>query len=269
MPRCTPKPLLCGCFTGETQVWTDRGIIPIADIVPGDMVIAHDEHSGELSLRKVITTYVRQAAPIVLVAIMSTDPTSGTSLSTLETTEEHPFLVEATANNDLPGWTRADELSPGDTIKIADGTSPGAVVVAIEFTSRRTEVHNLEVEGLHTYLVGEDGVVVHNGIDPFNCWPGLKKQWSKHAPEMEYERMMKAMNTPNGPAQSIWLTTPENVASLIARTVENGKHFNGVVPIPSDWAKAFAAGTGTVLPVSQAKIIWDGSRITNIYPYVP
>ena len=76
----------------------------------------------------------------------------------------HPFLVEATANGDPAGWTRVDELSPGDTIKQFDGLSPGSVVVSVQFTSRREQVHNLEVEGLHTYLVGADGVVVHNGL---------------------------------------------------------------------------------------------------------
>ena len=63
----------------------------------------------------------------------------------------------------MPGWTRVDELSPGDTIKQFDGLSPGSVVVSVQFRSRREQVHNLEVEGLHTYLVGADGVVVHNG----------------------------------------------------------------------------------------------------------
>ena len=106
---------------------------------------------------------VRQGVPIVLVTLMAVDPAMGNTLATIETTEEHPFLVEATTNGDPAGWTRVDELSPGDTIKQFDGLSPGSVVVRIEYTSRREQVHNLEVEGLHTYLVGADGVVVHNG----------------------------------------------------------------------------------------------------------
>jgi hypothetical protein len=218
----------------------------------------------------VLKTYVRQGAPIVLVTLMAVDPAMDNTLTTIETTEEHPFLVEATANGDMPGWTRVDGLSPGDTIKQFDGLSPGSVVVTIQFTSRREQVHNLEVEGLHTYLVGADGVVVHNGgLDPFSCWRGLKKQWSKHAPEMEHERRMKAIGTPTGPPQSIWLTTPENIASLVAQNVVPGKHFNGIVPIPANWAKSFAPGTGAVLPVSHAKIMWDGKQITNLYPFIP
>jgi hypothetical protein len=153
----------CGCFTGPTQIWTDRGLLPIADVQVGDLVLAHDDETGDLSFREVLKTYVRQGAPIVLVTLMAIDPAMGNTLTTIETTEEHPFLVEATANGDPTGWTRVDELSPGDTIKQFDGLSPGSVVVSVQFTSRREQVHNLEVEGLHTFLVGADGVVVHNG----------------------------------------------------------------------------------------------------------
>ncbi|HLP84363.1 MAG TPA: polymorphic toxin-type HINT domain-containing protein [Phycisphaerales bacterium] len=154
------------CFTGPTEVWTERGLVRIADVQVGDLVLAHDEKTGELSFREVLKTYVRQGAPIVLVTLMAADPALGNTLTTIETTEEHPFLVEATANGDMPGWTRIDALSPGDTIKRFDGLSPGSVVVSVQFTSRREQVHNLEVEGLHTYLVGADGVVVHNDTIP-------------------------------------------------------------------------------------------------------
>ena len=260
----------CGCFTGPTQVWTDRGLLPIADVQVGDFVLAHNDETGELSFREVLKTYVRQGAPIVLVTLMAVDPAMGNTLTTIETTEEHPFLVEATANGDPTGWTRVDDLSPGDTVKQLDGLSPGSVVVSVQFTSRREQVHNLEVEGLHTYLVGADGVVVHNGgLDPFKCWSGLSRNWSKHAPEMERELMLKAKNTPTGPPQGVWRTTPEQVATLLAQSVQPGKPFNGAVPIPSDWAKAFQPGTGAEIPVNMVRIIWDGRKIEHMYPYVP
>jgi hypothetical protein len=177
----------CGpqCFTGPTIVWTERGLVPIADIQVGDLVLAHNDETGELSFREVLKTYVRQGAPIVLVTLMAVDPAVGNTLTTIETTEEHPFLVEATANGDMPGWTRVDELSPGDTIKQFDGLSPGSVVMSVQFTSRREQVHNLEVEGLHTYLVGADGVVVHNGSGcPLNLAgkqleDHVAKQWGR------------------------------------------------------------------------------------------
>lgn len=35
-------------------------------------------------------------------------------------------------------------------------------MVAVQFTSRSANVYNIEVEGLHNYRVGRNGVVVHN-----------------------------------------------------------------------------------------------------------
>ena len=59
----------------------------------------------------------------------------------------------------LADWRRADLLRPNDVL----GTLTGAaVVLTLQFTSERQTVYNLTVEGLATYHVGPDGVVVHN-----------------------------------------------------------------------------------------------------------
>ncbi len=138
----------CGCFTPETRVWTATGLVAIALIQPGDMVFALDEATGETSLRMVTEVYEREGdAPLVIVHVSSGE--------TIETTEEHPFLVSGQ-------WVRADRLSRGDEL---DGAFGCVSVVAVEHTSRLSRVHNLEVEGLHNYRVGTDGVVVHNGDD--------------------------------------------------------------------------------------------------------
>jgi hypothetical protein len=87
---------------------------------------------------------------------------------TLNTTEEHPFLVRfgATADADDPlatgHWVQAASLKPGDEIRTASGEP--AVVVTVQFTGRRATVYNIEVEGLHNYQVGPEGVVVHNSL---------------------------------------------------------------------------------------------------------
>jgi hypothetical protein len=95
----------------------------------------------------VTEVYEREGdAPLVIVHVSSGD--------TIETTEEHPFLVSGR-------WVRADRLSRGDEL---DGAFGCVSVVAVEHTSRLSRVHNLDVEGLHNYRVGPDGVVVHNSI---------------------------------------------------------------------------------------------------------
>ncbi|MFN7022030.1 MAG: Hint domain-containing protein, partial [Phycisphaerales bacterium] len=63
-------------------------------------------------------------------------------------------------------WVQAASLKPGDEVRTATGEP--AVVVAVRFTGRTATVYNLEVDGLHTYRVGRDGIVVHNNM--CNLW---------------------------------------------------------------------------------------------------
>jgi hypothetical protein len=143
----------CGCFTAETKVWTMSGLVAISQIVPGDFVLALDESTGAVELRMVTEVMVREIeAPLVLVHFVDGE--------VIETTEEHPFLVGGV-------WVRADQLLPDDVL---DGVAGGVVVLAIQHTNRLATVHNLEVEGLHNYRVGESGVVVHNGDEACKLW---------------------------------------------------------------------------------------------------
>jgi len=134
-----------GCFEAGTRVWALRGRVPIEQIEQGDFVYAQDESTGELSLREVVRTFVRRAAPIVAVTVT----TAAGAQQTLDTTEEHPF------HTDARGWVEAQGLCPGEHVTLAEG-EPGTVL-AVQFTPRRADVYNIEVEGLHNYFVGRDG----------------------------------------------------------------------------------------------------------------
>ena len=167
----------CGCFEEGTQVQTARGMVPIDQLCEGDEVFAQDEATGQVSLRKVVRTFVRKAAPIVAVTLIGTaspavadDGAIGDGAPgpvTLNTTEEHPFLVEVDGEQAAPGrWVQAASLKPGDEVFTAGGEP--AVVVSVQFTGRRATVYNIEVEGLHNYRVGREGFVVHNNL--CNLW---------------------------------------------------------------------------------------------------
>lgn len=160
----------CGCFTRDTLVWTGRGPIPIADVEVGDVVLARDESSGEFSLRDVTRKFIRAAAPIVVLTLASA--VDGAPIE-LETTEEHPFLVEARQAEGPTGWVRADSLKPGDSVTTVRGF---AIVRAVRFTDRLEPVYNFEVEGLHNYAVGDDGVIVHNA----NCFRAFTRENFNH-----------------------------------------------------------------------------------------
>jgi hypothetical protein len=193
------------------------------------------------------------------------------SLVTLSTTEEHPFLVESAfasaggGTSDTTNWVQAANLKPGDEIVTARGEP--AVVVAVRFTGRQATVYNLEVEALHNYRVGSDGVVVHNGLNPFACWAGLQRQWSKHNNEMRNELQKEAVNSRFKIPQGVWAasTTPEQLASVLAMSLEKGKRFEGNVPIPPGMGTVFMPDGSEVI-ATQARIRWVGDRIVNVCP---
>ena len=72
----------------------------------------------------------------------------------LETTAEHPFWVVGR------GWVAVADLMPGD--RLLDASGAVLAVDGLVATGRTDTVYNIEVEGYHTYFVGDLGVWVHN-----------------------------------------------------------------------------------------------------------
>jgi hypothetical protein len=135
----------CGCFSRETLVWTTLGLMPIGDVQVGALVLTLDPQTRAVEAREVTAVIVTPSTPLLIVTLVGGEP--------IETTDEHPFYVEGR------GWTRADRLTPGDAVRTLSGVG---VVEAISFESSSTTVHNLTVDGNPSYLVGDDGVWVHN-----------------------------------------------------------------------------------------------------------
>jgi hypothetical protein len=73
---------------------------------------------------------------------------------TFEVTDDHPWYVEGV------GWVETKDLRAGQRIETADDR--GLDILEIAPTDRVERTYNLTVDGLHTFLVGEDGAVVHN-----------------------------------------------------------------------------------------------------------
>ncbi|MCF6329423.1 MAG: HINT domain-containing protein [Henriciella sp.] len=145
----------CGCFTAGTLVWAAAGQIPIQDISVGDWVLARDANQA-MVFRQVTDEIITRNAALLHVSIEHEDG----RFETLSTTDGHPFWVK-----DGRGFIRADELSPGDILKASSGQSQ---VRQISISAERQTVYNLTVDDVHTYLVGPDGVLVHNSPCNFN-----------------------------------------------------------------------------------------------------
>jgi len=85
------------------------------------------------------------------------------------TTAEHPFFVEG------KGWTPAFDLTIGDRVLLEDGQYLG--VEGVADSGRVETVYNIEVEGDHTYFVGEQtwgwAVWSHNSNYGDGAWHSL------------------------------------------------------------------------------------------------
>jgi hypothetical protein len=144
----------------------------IQDIQAGQKVWAFDPASNQWSARQVLRPLVREyEGELIAIRVGG---------RMIEATPNHPFWVVGGAGVwDRPvaehvlaleqaqvdalrkgRWVDAGHLQPGDLLMVRSGQ----VTSVEEVASRRVKqkVYNLEVEGLHTYAVGLNGVVVHN-----------------------------------------------------------------------------------------------------------
>ena len=136
------------CFTGDTLVATEDGDKRIDEIEVGDSVWAEDTVTGEQVLKRVSKVYVKETDHLIHI---------GTSTGEdIETTENHPFYTEER------GWVAASELEEGETLHTEDGSVVTVTYNRDEWLREPVKVYNLEVEGLHTYYVTVDRVLVHN-----------------------------------------------------------------------------------------------------------
>jgi hypothetical protein len=119
------------------------GLLPIADVRPGDLVLSQDVESGELRHQPVLATTVRPAGEMRKLRIRDEQIT---------TTISHPFWVIG------KGWSIARELDAGVSVH---ALRQPLTIDAIEECTEAS-VYNLIVPGTNTYFVGEAGVLVHD-----------------------------------------------------------------------------------------------------------
>jgi hypothetical protein len=204
----------CGCFVAGTIVWTLSGPIAIEQVEPGMLVVTRDEATGALVARQVIDTIVTPGAALLDVTLEHADGRQ----ERLQTTDEHPFRVvvenPGAAGVRVERWARADTLTPGEQVVTMSGV---AVVRALTFTSRRETVYNLAVAGSPTYLVGRDGVWVHNCGDYRKIFIEVFEQSGRKFPAghhvhhripQKYRDMF-----PNGEVDQFdnWVGVPQNI----------------------------------------------------------
>jgi RHS repeat-associated protein len=135
------------CFIAGTLVLTADGYQNIEDVQVGDYVWAWDEETGDIALKQVVETYIREKADLVHIFAAGEE---------IVTTTEHPFY------SPVQGWTAASDLRAGDVLLLVNGEYVVVEKVQHEQQECSVKVYNFQVEDFHTYYVSDSGVLVHN-----------------------------------------------------------------------------------------------------------
>ncbi|WP_418119350.1 RHS repeat-associated core domain-containing protein [Variovorax sp. 350MFTsu5.1] len=191
LPRFGEGGLRENSFPGETLVHAKsqdgRPVLKaIADIKVGDEVLAWDELAvvdGQLSQSRPLSLGKNEKQPGSSQAgggssargpdavryekvsnVISSERQQRLVHLTLDTgekltaTDGHPFRTSE-------GWRDAIMLKRGGKLLVKEGeddSADAATIADIQIETKTVRVFNLEVENLHTFFVGEEGVVVHN-----------------------------------------------------------------------------------------------------------
>jgi hypothetical protein len=141
---------LRSCFPAGTKVRTKRGWIPIEQVVVSDYVwsVAEGDPTAPGQWLRVTATFKR-VAPVVNWHVQG---------QVIRVTPQHEAWAEG------KGWTPIECLVAGDELLSSDGQHP--CVEGVTDSREITTVYNLQVEGYHTYFVGDEtwgfDVWVHN-----------------------------------------------------------------------------------------------------------
>jgi RHS repeat-associated protein len=156
-PKSAKKSCSVSSFVPGTEVLMADGTTkPIEDVEVGDQVRATDPHTGETGSRPVVATITTQGTKNLVELTIDTDGRAGEATATLTATANHPFWAD-----DQDRWIEAGDLRADADLRTTRA-SVGLVDGRSEQGYRR--VHNLTVEGIHTYYVIADNtsVLVHN-----------------------------------------------------------------------------------------------------------
>jgi ribonucleotide reductase alpha subunit len=149
------------CFTGDTMVVTDEGLLPIGELAARcddgrhlPSVPTVDVIDGTVVVRPLVKAWVAGHATRLVTVHTATG-------GRLQCTPEHRFLTSAGA------WVEAQDLQPWTPLHTLGGEDE---VVSVELSGppagdEETAVYDLEVAGTHNFAVAvgdQHAVIVHN-----------------------------------------------------------------------------------------------------------
>ena len=155
------------CFTGETLICTSKGLVPIADILPGMKVLTsgctesveetgkHYVHSPDGAKWCDVNILVEHEYNGEILRVV-------TDAGQVWVTPSHPVLV-STAPGQLD-YVEIGKLAAGTRVRSFNeaGLATWVTIQEIANTQYSGKLYDLEVEGTHDYVVSSLGVA-HNG----------------------------------------------------------------------------------------------------------
>jgi len=145
-------------FPPGTKVLLASGKLKaIEKLALGDKVVATDTGSRLTEARAVVATHIREGRRNLVEVTVDTDGSRGNKTGSIVATDNHEFWVD-----DQGAWVPAGQLVPGDDVRSPSGQR--LTITATRHWTAHQRVHNLTVEGIHTYYVatGQTPVLVHN-----------------------------------------------------------------------------------------------------------
>ncbi len=138
------------CFTAGTLVYTENGYKNIEDIKIGEKVYAINIATDEIELKPILNKFVGKSNQIYTIKVEN---------DIIEVTPKHQFYVVD------KGWIRAYDLKVGDELISKNGNLRIDSII-LEKLEQPVTVYNMEVDGLHNYLVTKYSILVHNAFTP-------------------------------------------------------------------------------------------------------
>jgi hypothetical protein len=193
------------CFPAGTVVLTEKGLVPIEQISTGDLVMTRSPRTNAQSYRPVKRVLHSRASQMVRVRYTVCDEDSSDAhagpqvVRELVTTGDHPFHVPAYGS-----FVEAQRLVAGMELTTSNGHHPVIVtdVEPIHTDGRPVMVYNLEVEGDHTYFVGDAGIWVHNTCSaPFENAFAVITKIRQNNPD-HWSSFVEALEATAGPARA-------------------------------------------------------------------
>lgn len=257
LPRFGEGGLRENSFSGETLVHVKdkegrAALKPIADIKVGDEVLAWDEMA-------VVDGYLSQSRPLSprqkdqqaqgsqiesAFGIRGPDANRYEKVSDIISSEKRQRLVyltlstggKLTATDGHPfrtseGWRDAIMLKRGGKLLLKGGEggdadlASAATITNIRIETKAIRVFNLEVENLHTFFVGEEGVVVHNARGGPTPPPGFNPTGQRSHGQPVYRKGREYISPDiDGHNGGVWKKCTGNIKNLRSKKTRDGTY---------------------------------------------